>query len=605
MSNSILYSAIDPSQDLQQTPASSPKVMLRVFAQPPGATESITHVFTFTSGTNARLEADAIKDALSRAVQAVKLAVGLHSVSNGTSSSAAMAVASAVTSKSGAEEDAFWLHDDRLKSDVALQQSLLKSKPPLSKTFMESLRTKPDTISNSQFALQFWSSRLHLLRAYALESHQRRGAYNVLSTIKPRTEDNTTKLSISKEQIQLILGQHPLVKRVYDENVPKLSEEIFWSRFFMSRLFKKLKGERLTEADSTDPVLDKYLSFEDDADRNQRLLASHVPHIIDVEGNEENHSQRKGNRPDWTMRPTSLDRVPIIRTLNSLSEKIISHVAPSDIDPSAPIGMDEETFNSLALQDLRADSAENNIILNIRDQSRFFSSKQDDPRIDEYDNRDPEIALRVVYDDLRGMGEEEMLGDAIGVDNNSDSEAEEPISHVGSKASLRAASAQVHATIAQQNTLSGSVSSDISDDILERLTLTHATTTEFLHHFWIAFLSGDPMRAGEIAQLLETLDRAMDRIRAVAQDAEVERGRNIQSLKQQIRDHYERTHKKLAFDSESVRGGSKVVNQLMGPTVEAIRIATARYQEAFRVVCLANDELPVYKPTDLNTASQT
>ena len=605
MSNSILYSAIDPSQDLQQTPASSPKVMLRVFAQPPGATESITHVFTFTSGTNARLEADAIKDALSRAVQAVKVAVGLHSVSNGTSSSAAMAVASAVTSKSGAEEDAFWLHDDRLKSDVALQQSLLKSKPPLSKTFMESLRTKPDTISNSQFALQFWSSRLHLLRAYALESHQRRGAYNVLSTIKPRTEDNTTKLSISKEQIQLILGQHPLVKRVYDENVPKLSEEIFWSRFFMSRLFKKLKGERLTEADSTDPVLDKYLSFEDDADRNQRLLASHVPHIIDVEGNEENHSQRKGNRPDWTMRPTSLDRVPIIRTLNSLSEKIISHVAPSDIDPSAPIGMDEETFNSLALQDLRADSAENNIILNIRDQSRFFSSKQDDPRIDEYDNRDPEIVLRVVYDDLRGMGEEEMLGDAIGVDNNSDSEAEEPISHVGSKASLRAASAQVHATIAQQNTLSGSVSSDISDDILERLTLTHATTTEFLHHFWIAFLSGDPMRAGEIAQLLETLDRAMDRIRAVAQDAEVERGRNIQSLKQQIRDHYERTHKKLAFDSESVRGGSKVVNQLMGPTVEAIRIATARYQEAFRVVCLANDELPVYKPTDLNTASQT
>ena len=605
MSNSILYSAIDPSQDLQQTPASSPKVMLRVFAQPPGATESITHVFTFTSGTNARLEADAIKDALSRAVQAVKVAVGLHSVPNGTSSSAAMAVASAVTSKSGAEEDAFWLHDDRLKSDVALQQSLLKSKPPLSKTFMESLRTKPDTISNSQFALQFWSSRLHLLRAYALESHQRRGAYNVLSTIKPRTEDNTTKLSISKEQIQLILGQHPLVKRVYDENVPKLSEEIFWSRFFMSRLFKKLKGERLTEADSTDPVLDKYLSFEDDADRNQRLLASHVPHIIDVEGNEENHSQRKGNRPDWTMRPTSLDRVPIIRTLNSLSEKIISHVAPSDIDPSAPIGMDEETFNSLALQDLRADSAENNIILNIRDQSRFFSSKQDDPRIDEYDNRDPEIALRVVYDDLRGMGEEEMLGDAIGVDNNSDSEAEEPISHVGSKASLRAASAQVHATIAQQNTLSGSVSSDISDDILERLTLTHATTTEFLHHFWIAFLSGDPMRAGEIAQLLETLDRAMDRIRAVAQDAEVERGRNIQSLKQQIRDHYERTHKKLAFDSESVRGGSKVVNQLMGPTVEAIRIATARYQEAFRVICLANDELPVYKPTDLNTASQT
>ena len=551
--------------------------MLRVFAQPADASESVTHVFTFTSNTDARREADSIKDALGRAIQAVKVDSVTPLTVGGNSASPAMAIASAVSSRTG-NTDAIWLDDDRLKSDVALQQSLLKVSPSLSRTFMESLRTKPNTISNSQFATQFWSTRIHLLRAHALEASQTRGSYNVLSTIKPRTEDNATKLSVSKEQIQLIFSQHPLVKRVYDENVPKLSEESFWSRFFTSRLFKKLKGERISEGDSTDPVLDKYLSQDDDADRAQRLLASHVPHIIDLEGNEENHSQKKGNTPDMTMRPTSLDRVPIIRTLNSLSEKIMSHVAPSDIDPSAPIGMDEETFNSLALRDLRDDSGTNHIMLNVRDQSRFFSRKEDTSS-DDYDVQDPEGVLRVVCEDVANIGEDPSLGDAIGYDEASDSEAEDAAVHVGSKISLRNASSQIFAAINQQHTQDDSASG-LSTAIYDRLMLTHATTTEFLHHFWLAFTSGDQSRAEEISQLVESLNRAMDRINAVARDAELERGKNIEQLKRQIREHYEKTHRKLAFDPESVKGGERVVNQLMGPTVRAIRSAAGKYQEA-------------------------
>lgn len=86
------------------------------------------------------------------------------------------------------------------------------------------------------------------------------------------------------------------------------------------------------------------------------MLSAHVPHIIDIEGNEENHSQRKGNQPDFTMRPSSVDRVPIIRTLNNLSEKLLLKVAPNDVDPSLPIGVDEETYNELALRDLQVDA---------------------------------------------------------------------------------------------------------------------------------------------------------------------------------------------------------------------------------------------------------
>lgn len=569
--------------------------MLRVFAQPLNASEPEVHLFSFTSPTTARAEADAIRDALSKAIQAVKVGATLPVAGgSGGGASAALAIASAVSSTPGAGADAnAWYDDGRLKSDVELQQSLLKANPSLQKTFMESLRTKPDSITNTQFTSQFWASRVHLLRAHAIEKSQRRGAYNVLSTIKPKTVDNATRLSISKEQIQLIFSQHILVKQVYDENVPKLSEESFWSRFFQSRLFKKLKGEKISESDPTDPVLDKYLSYDDDAERTKRLMASRVPNIINIEGNEENHSQRKGNQPDLTMRPTSADKVPIIRTLNTLSEKIMAHVAPNDVDPSEPIGMDEETYNSLALHDLQGDAEENRIILNIKDQSRFFSSdKENGVSADAllYAKQDPNQVLRSICTELVSASADSNLEFAIGVNSDSDSEDEDTTKnhHVGSKSSLRAATAQVLSAIVAQraeqddSSAATSTSMGLSPAIFDRLTLTHATTTEFLHHFWLAFLSGSPSRAGEIASLVETLNRAMDRIKAVGDDAEAERGKEIEKLKKQVREHYERTGRRVHYDRAEVGGGRKVAEQLLGPTVNAIGIAVGEYSNALK-----------------------
>lgn len=597
--NASSHSLLIDKQDLQQTPASSAKVMLKIFAQVQEASTPETHVFSFTSVTTARAEADAIKDALGKSIQVLKSGNTVLAQQDG-GGSAAMAIASAVSSlpPTGGDTNT-WYSDERLKSDVELQQSLLKANTSLSKTFMESLRTKPDSITNSQFTSQFWSSKVQLLRAHAIEKNQTRGAYNVLSSIKPVTVDNATRLTISKEQIQLIFKQHSLVKRVYDENVPRLSEEAFWSRFFQSRLFKKLKGEKISEVDPTDQVLDKYLQYDDDEERGQRLLASHVPHIIDVEGNEENHSQRKGNLPDFTMRPTSMDRVPIIRTLNALSEKIMAHVPPNDIDPSLPIGVDEATFNSLALRDLQSSSEESRIILNIKDQSRFFASNKEvgiSADAARYAKQDPVRVLESLRADLARINTNPSLETAIGVDDDSssDDESHPKKGHVGSKASLAAATAQMLEAIAQQrahtddlhssaaglSSAQASATSGLSAAIFDRLTLTHATTTEFLQHFWSAFLSGDPARADELSRLIETLNRAMDRIKAVAEDADAERNREVDRLKKQVRDHYERTQRRLRLDPEAVSGGAKAVNQLLAPTIEAIRVTGQEYQKA-------------------------
>ncbi|MCJ1466043.1 RNA polymerase II transcription factor B subunit 1 [Pseudocyphellaria aurata] len=593
--------------NLQQTPATSAKVMLKVFALTQGASASEQYVFSFTSPTTARAEADAIKDALSKAIQAAKAGSGVLAPPGGAS--AAMTIASAVTSlpPGGGNTDA-WYDDSRLKSDVQLQQSLLKSNTSLSKTFMESLRTKPESITNSQFTDQFWSTRIHLLRAHVIEKNQTRGAYNVLSSFKPTTVDGTTKLSISKEQIQLIFNQHSLVKRVYDENVPRLSEEAFWSRFFQSRLFKKLKGEKISEHDTTDNILDRYLQHDEDEERGKRLAASHVPRIIDVEGNEENHSQRKGNQADVSMRPAPMDRVPIIRTLNSLSEKIMVHVPPNDIDPSLPIGVDEETFNTLALRDLQADAEENRVVLNVKDQSRFFSSnKETGVSADAvlYAKQDPAQVLRTLKSDVARLASNPGLESAIGVDNDSSDEESQPKKgHVGSKASLAAATAQILAAVSQQraqtddlhasaagfSTALPSSTFGLSVAVFDRLSLTHATTTEFLQHFWSAFLSGDADRADEISRLVETFNRAMDRIKAVADDADQERTKEVEKVEKQLREQYARTKRKMKFDFDSIGGGAKAVNQLLGPTIKAIKLAGQEYKKALAASAVTEED---------------
>ncbi|KAL9584760.1 MAG: hypothetical protein Q9212_001925, partial [Teloschistes hypoglaucus] len=546
--------------NLQQTPANNPKVALKIFVQSSGSSAPETHVFNFTSPTTARPEADGIKDSLSKAIQQAKAGGAVPPAPGGSASSAAMAIASAVSSgqRAGAGQDGIY-DDARLQSDVELQNSLLKSDPQLLKTLMESLRTKPDSITDSQFKSQFWVSRTHLLRAHALGKNQTRGPHNVLTDFKPETQQ---RLAISKEQVQLIFNQHAIVRRAYDENVPEISETDFWIKFFQSRLFKKLKGEKIVENEATKSILDKYLNIDDEAERAKRLMASHVPHIIDMEGNEENHSQRKGNRPDFTMRPAPNDRVPIIRTLNNLSEKLLSQVAPNDIDPSLPIGVDEETYNNLALQDLRDENADDRVILNLKDQSRFSANEESDLSVDakRFSALKPAKALSSLHADLAStLSPSFSLETALSInpEDEGSSSDDEPTSqkppHKPTKPPRNpysAATSQILSSIRTNNISTTSSTSTtgplnagstsftttasnnthgLSPTTFDRLSLTHATTTEFLSHFWSCYLSiSTTANATHLPNLIDSLSRALERIDAVAAEAEAERNAEVE-----------------------------------------------------------------------------
>lgn len=570
--------------------------MLKIVQSQPNGAENANHLFHFNSPSNAQGEADIMKDVLANLISTYKASLSAAGTPTASGAPAAMAIASALVPK--AKPGAMpWYEDSQLKADVELQQSLLRKEPALQQTYLEARRMKPDTVSDFQFNTQFWANRLNLLRSHAVETHQTRGQYNVLSVVKPYTVDGNLKMNISKEQIQLIFDQHPLVKRVYNENVPKLNEMEFWSRFFLSRLFKRLKGERYPETHSQDPIFDKYLDAPMDGNLVDRLQSLHMPHTINLEGNEENQGGAKsGNRKDWTMRPSDTNKVPIVRTLNSLSERILASVAPSDIDPSAPIGMDEKTFSELALKDLEGDEQESRIKLNIKEQSSFFSNREStlSKEASIYRSQDPEQMISGFKDDMSYAGMKNSSGGldlhaAIGVDEDSDIENEESEAHVGSTSSRDAAQKQISEGVKQRRSQADEFDdlSGLSQTMFERLVLTNQTTNSFLKSYWSAFLSGDPDRAEELAGLVSTLESSLKRIKAVADDADNERTAALDAEKHRIRDHYQKTGKKLAWNPDLIQGGAQVVYDMTAPTVKAVNGAIRQYKDALAAAGIA------------------
>ncbi|KAI1323852.1 RNA polymerase II transcription factor protein [Xylariaceae sp. FL0255] len=591
--------------NLQQTPESAAKVMLKILVKSSASADPVPYLFHFNSPSDPRAEANVIRDLLSILITTAKSddpslpkAAQAAAGESGANGSAAMTFASAALSK---PTNALLFDDEALKNDIKLQQSLMSSDRNLTQMYMEGRKTKPESMSDTTFNTHFWSARINLLRAHAIEANQKKGPYNVLAQIKPTVQQNTDpnqptelKIKFSVEQIQMIMVQHPLVKRIYNEHVPKLKTNEFWERFFLSKLSKKLRGERPTGLESPDNIFDKYDEYEDITAFSSRLLSSHVPHIIDVEGNEENQGGFKsGNKQDVEMRPRGRADVPIIQTLNSLSGKLLANVVPVDNDPETSVGADDDTYQELSLRDLRGDAEDHRIMLNIKEQSRFFSSGSSgvSEMATTFARQNPAKVLKSVQADLRTLGHDGAGGvdirSSLGINDESESEDDEKSQpHVGSRESRKAAQKQIRESMAQRRAQIYGNESDstkpmkLREDTNATCNLTHATTMEFLHQFWSAFLSGDPDRAAELGYLAEALKKSKDRIEAVAADAEKIRQAEIKKQKEEIIQYHKKSGRKRKLDYKLISGGGDAVRILLSPVVVSLDKAIADYAKA-------------------------
>ncbi|OWB80578.1 hypothetical protein B5S32_g4866 [[Candida] boidinii] len=202
----------------------------------------------------------------------------------------------AILNESGAGNDEFLanlLDEKKLIKNTILQQKLLRDNSQLRKIFTNAV------IKNGLEPEEFWSTRIYLLRSFAIQNNQKRGPYNVLSTIKPvASSENQVNVSVTREKIHEIFDQYPIVRKAYDDNVPRMSEGEFWSRFFSSKLFRKLRGEKINVHDRGDIKLDKYLKFDPDYDGNDSDEDDYENDISNNINNSLNHHQKNNLNDD-------------------------------------------------------------------------------------------------------------------------------------------------------------------------------------------------------------------------------------------------------------------------------------------------------------------
>ncbi|XP_003685648.2 TFIIH subunit TFB1 family protein TPHA_0E01190, partial [Tetrapisispora phaffii CBS 4417] len=271
---------LDGIDKLQATPASSEKMMLRLIGivdeskkiKDNDGNEVLPKPVTYMFMFNNRIVMDNIKVTLQHIISRYKDTQAYEEKSRretGGESVDSTPVVSTPLINTRKLDDS--LSRKKLLSNFKLQQSLLRENKTLMKTFQETV------MSSGLPADEFWSTRIALLRAFALSTSQKVGPYNVLSSIKPvASSDNKVNVNISREKIMSIFQTFPIVNKAYMDNVPKnFKEPEFWARFFASKLFRKLRGERISPNDRGDVIIDRYLTLDEDYDRQDDISLQH------------------------------------------------------------------------------------------------------------------------------------------------------------------------------------------------------------------------------------------------------------------------------------------------------------------------------------------
>lgn len=495
--------------------------------------------------------------------------------------------------------------DEGMSEEVKLQRDLLNSDPALHSLFKYTvIDNRPEGVKAREMARQFWASRQHLLQAFARSRDQKRGPQNALTKTKRKLVEGQEKLSLTQQQVADIFAQHPIVRRAYDELVPNriASQATFFTRFFSSRLCKRLKGQKISDRDDPrDADIDRYLDLlrhqetetpgANVADHETAVGEEHrVPHFLDLEGNEQNHSQRKGNMELYR---ENLERDPsrVYSAINSLSQQLLKNTLPADTQRKelhAPAGMDEQTYNELRLRDLAEQESRSGVKLAIADASTIHSSTSTAPTPQRA--TDPSAILASLHATTATLDTPLDVAIAFSADDDPDDAPTTPPTF-SSPAAIAAAHAQLTALLHQQSHIStrtdAPLLAQLPDPIAQDARLVHTTSREFLRIFYAVFRPAAahpyaeplPRDARDLPGLLTSLANSAARVDAVARDAEAWRAERLRGMEREVAEKVRKSlgRKRYRVDASKAGPGEREVRALMAPMVRAIDGARAKF----------------------------
>ncbi|CDH17995.1 probable RNA polymerase II transcription factor B subunit 1 [Zygosaccharomyces bailii ISA1307] len=427
----------------------------------------------------------------------------------------------------------------KLLSNLKLQQSLLRENKPLMRIFQEAV------INAGLPPNEFWSTRIPMLRAYALSISQKLGPYNVLSTIKPvASSDNKVNVNISREKIMSIFENYPIVKKAYTDNVPKnFKEPEFWARFFSSKLFRKLRGEKIMQHDRGDVIIDRYLTLDQEYDRKDDSALLHpVQKIIDLEGNDQDDPVLKGNKPDFTMQAGSDANghndgsVDILKGMNRLSEKMVMSLereySKSKLNQE---DMDREERSELVLSDLEEEYQEDYAMIHLKNQGERASLETKDS-IEKSKEKHKKINKGWIHDQIDSVLLS--LGKKLDLTQVSENSAynNEVNQKVIAAVKTNAKQAKHNNTDTMWGVQGGGKTEEpeakvqLPPDLLESCRMLHSTCCEFLKHFYLHFYSNKQKKQNMTKKLYKNLKECAEKILGLLDDVQKGDGESMESI---------------------------------------------------------------------------
>ncbi|KAH9809350.1 hypothetical protein DFH28DRAFT_1098569 [Melampsora americana] len=412
---------------------------------------------------------------------------------------------------------------------------------------------------------EFWDGREELLFHEARLDSQKKGRSAQMVDPRPETTENgDITISVTPQLIHDIFEQYPVVQKVYNENVPPLNDQLFWTRYFRSKLFNRHRSSARQPGDSVkeDEIFDKYLGDDDDGIEPKNLNVKEVYKLLDLAATEEDHGET-GNSNDWTMRAgTQRSSLPLMRRFNEHSQRLLNSSlgkVPGRRTGGVIDGGDAGSrnyYDDTTLSDLNVDKETDRIILDIQGQERYFqghssidessnSMKKRKRTIEEEKENVEEILKRVSQDWKMKLGRFDDHQDEI---NDATNEMMENIT----------------TRYEQRN---GFLEGGIPASLMSQVISTHSTTHEFLRHYWSSILPNPIQTTNtttEIAnkKVLNPEEKAMKAQRMIG--------------------FLERTNERVSHLIEEARSLSvdkKLIFQALESTIRAVEKAKRHYRE--------------------------
>ncbi|KAF3986315.1 hypothetical protein FT663_04930 [Candidozyma haemuli var. vulneris] len=568
----LMWKAIDQDKSLeiplnalsklQTTPESSPKMILKLFYSEPPSTDIKDIRLTF----NNRQTMTSVKDALQTIIARQKTIIK-------DSPAPAEGKETATASPAPGEKDATStpegtpapgnpldfsspksLSDASLLKNHKLQQKLLLEDKNLRNVFTQSV------IKFKLSPMMFWSSRISQLRTCALQISQHRGPYNVLSTIKPvATSDNQVNVNVTRVTINEIFDTYPIIKRAFDELVPsKLNEGEFWSRFFNSKLFRRLRGDRVnTQNTRGDVVIDKYLYDDGETpeepakkqktDKINTKENFQVNKFLDLFGNEEDNPQKLGLSPDFTMKfsdegdgnepgisvqksKRENEMVILMKNMNKLSSKMVemnSSKAKATEDADTEV---KEHEQELDLNDLNESEDVQFIQLHIDTDKARGVQNQREATPEEEKVESAELGSFLTTNIFTTSASGNDLSETYKTKTNDIAKAATDITALVKYnfRSFKSLHNLKDATMPLGEKL-------LPEDVVSELLTYNVTIVEFLSHFWNLFLNtGNPSQLKKLFTNLRSCQSALDALESkisgiIKENAHVKDNEKLQS----------------------------------------------------------------------------